>query len=219
MKNINHKRSSIANCTAAIIGTFVLALGGAVAHAETKCYDFSGPPADTVYEIGDTLNLRHSVINVRQLVNQDGPASNDEAGASIYAGDQPRGGAPSLWMKSIVAQVIPNKLVKEMTLKFAQNLGSDPSKRLVNFGVNGERRVFNGSLERMDGKVLGKPGEGGKVRVSVSATPDGGESYWVRGTVTLKPQGPLLVPKKGIKQFSFGASTQLHIDDVCITEK
>ena len=71
----------------------------------------------------------------------------------------------------------------------------------------------------MDGKVLGKPGEGGKVRVSVSATPDGGESYWVRGTVTLKHQGSLLMPKKGIKQFSFGASTQLHIDDVCITEK
>ncbi len=217
--NIIHLTSSTTlGRTLGVLGVFVCMLSASVAQAGTKCYDFSNPPVGTEYHIGDTLNLRHSVVNVRQLVNKDGPASNANSMAVIHAGNLPQGGAPSLWMKSIVAQVIPKKLVKEMTFKFAQNLGTDPSKRIVNIGANGERVTFNGSLGRMDGKVLGKPGHGGKVRLSVSATPDGGDSHWVRGTVTLKRVG-IPLPNKGVKQFSFGASTQLHIDDVCIEEK
>ena len=219
MKSIKQQQTSVLSRTLGVLGALVCVLSGSVVQAGTKCYDFSGPPLDTTYQIGDTLNLRHSVINVRELVNEDGPASNATAKAVIHAGNLPQGGAPSLRMSSIVAQVIPNKLVKKMTLKFAQNLGSDPSKRLLNFGVNGDRRAFNGSLDQMDGKVLGKAGQGGKVRVSVSATPDGGDSFWVRGTVTLNPTKGLPLPGKGIKKFSFGASTQLYIDDVCITEK
>ena len=216
--NAMHHTSLTFRRTLGTLGIAACLLSVSVAQAGTKCYDFSNPPVGTEYHIGDTLNLRHSVINVRQLVNRDGPASNDSAVAVIHAGNLPQGGAPSLRMSSIVAQVIPKKLVKKMTLKFAQNLGSDPSKRIVNIGVNGQRLTMNGSLGRADGKVLGKANMGGKVRVSVNATPDGGDSYWVRGTVTLKSASPLPLPRKGIKQFSFGASTQLFIDDVCITE-
>ena len=105
-----------------------------------------------------------------------------------------------------------------MTFKFAQNIGSDPSKRIINIGANGQRLTMNGSLARADGKKLGKAKSGGKVLISVSATPDGGDSHWIRGTVTLKPVG-IPLPGKGIKDFVFGASTQLHADDVCIEEK
>ena len=219
MKAINHKPSIVLGRTLGILGVFACVLSASVVQAGTKCYDFSKPEVGTTYSIGQTLDLKHSTINVRRLVNKDGPASNDTAVAEIHAGNLPQGGAPSLRMNSIVAQVVPNKLVKKMTLKFAQNLGSDPSKRLVNFGVNGDRRAFNGSLEQMNGKVLGKADQGGKVKVSVSATPDGGDSFWVRGTVTLTPTKGLPLPMKGIKKFSFGASSQLFIDDVCIEEK
>ena len=219
MKLSNRNSSTTFSLALGILGALVCVLSGSVVQAGTKCYDFSSPEVGTEYHIGQSLNLRHSVINVRQLVNKEGPASNDTAMAVIHAGNLPQGGAPSLRMNSIVAQVVPNKLVKKMTLKFAQNLGSDPEFRLVNFGVNGERRAFKGSLEQMDGKVLGESGNGGKIRVSVSATPDGGDSHWVRGTVTLKPTKGLPLPMKGIKQFSFGASSQLFIDDVCIEEK
>ncbi|MGB0910552.1 MAG: hypothetical protein ACPGYT_09330 [Nitrospirales bacterium] len=219
MNIIHHKSSSALGRTLGVLGVSACLLSASVAQAGTKCYDFSKPPVGTEYKIGQTLNLRHSVINVRPLINRDGPASNDSAVAVIHAGNLPQGGAPSLWMKSIVAQVVPNKIVKKMTFKFAQNLGSDPSKRIVNLGANGQRMTFNGSLARMDGKVLGKPGNGGKVRLSVSATPDGGDSHWVRGTVTLKPIKGIPLPNKGIKQVSFGVSTQLHIDDVCMEEK
>ncbi|MCA9471349.1 MAG: hypothetical protein MRJ96_09580 [Nitrospirales bacterium] len=219
MSILHHRPSTIFSRNISVLGLAACLLSASVVQAGTKCYDFSQPPVGTEYHIGDTLNLRHSVINVRPLVNRDGPASNDSAVAEIHAGNLPQGGAPSLRMSSIVAQVIPNKLVKTMTLKFAQNLGSDPSKRIVNIGVNGQSLSLNGSLDRADGKVLGKADKGGKVRISVQATPDGGDSYWVRGTVTLTSASPLPLPQKGIKQFSFGASTQLFIDDVCMTEK
>lgn len=219
MNALHHKSSAMFRRIVGTLGVAACLLSVSVAQAGTKCYDFSNPPVGTEYHIGQTLNLRHSVINVRELINRDGAASNDSAVAVIHAGNLPQGGAPSLRMTSIVAEVIPNNLAKKMTLKFAQNLGSDPSKRIVNIGVNGQRLSMNGSLGRADGKVLGKANMGGKVRVSVNATPDGGDSYWVRGTVTLRSASPLPFPQKGITQFSFGASTQLFIDDVCIEEK
>ena len=63
----------------AVVGAFIVALSGSVAYAGTQCYDFSGPAPDTVYQIGQTVNARHSVIHLQQLMTENGPMNPGDA--------------------------------------------------------------------------------------------------------------------------------------------
>jgi len=68
--------------------------------------------------------------------------------------------------------------------------------------VNGERHEFAGSLQQLDGRVLGAPAAARlKVRLPVA---DG--AYDV-GQLVVESQA-------GIRSFSIGAA-ELHLDDVC----
>ena len=119
---------------------------------------------------------------------------------------------------SIVAQVVPQKPVREVTLKYAENPGHT-GRHDINFGVNGQRRVWHGRLARLDGAVMGDRRHGGKVKVSVTANRAGNGSYWVRGTLKLQalPDRPIPGRQNGIAAFEIGEATQLFVDEVCIT--
>ncbi len=217
MNRIHQQPSRKASRTMAVMGAFVLALSGSVAYGGTQCYDFSGPAPDTVYQIGQTVNARHSVIHLQKLMTDDGPMNPGDA--RIENTPLPQGQVPALGIQRIVTQVVPQKRVQRVTFKFAENTGPD-DQQVWNFGANGDRRVWKGRLSELNGQYLGKPEYGGRVRVTVNAVPDSQTlPTWVRGTVTLEadPAVPLF-PKRGIGVFAMGRSSQLKIDDVCLTQ-
>lgn len=220
MKSLNHKQSISISPTVVVMGALVLALSGAVGHAATYCYDFSNL-ADTDYQVGQTIPTEHGAINLLQVFDENGnPMQPNPNGASLH-NNVPipgQGQNPSLWNHGgMTIQVVPNSPMSVVTLKFAENTGAT-DQQLWNFGVNNERRIWRGQLSTLDGQSLGQPTFGGRVRIAVGGVqiPD---SYWVRGMVTLAsdPVNPLL-PNRGIERFSIGRSSQLLIDDVCMTE-
>ena len=216
---IHQKQSISMSRTVVVLGTFVLSLSGSMAYAGTQCYDFSNPPVGTKYAVGETVNARHSKINLQQFMTVNGPSQSGVQEAEVIQSNIAQGGsAPSLKLTSVVAQVIPHKRVKEITMKYAENVGIS-GQHDINLGANGERRVWHGTLDQLDGQVLGKQKFGGKVRVSVTADPVPG-GYWRRGTLTLTSLGAKnpLFPNKGIQVMAMGQPSQLVVDDFCATE-
>lgn len=217
MKTIDLKSSTTMRHAVGVTAALVFTASGSVVHAGTHCYDFSGPAEGTTYQVGQTVNARHSVINLKTLRTEDG-SSQDPGEAEIRRSGLPQGDPPSLWMHSITAHVVPQKRVQQVTLAFAENTGQD-DRQTWNLGVNGEQRVWQGRLARLNNEKIGEDRFGGKVQVSVNAAPDSPDlPTWIRGTLTLEADPLLPVPNRGIQTFSIGRSSQLFIDNVCITE-
>ncbi len=220
MKYINQKIATRISPTVAVTGVLVLALSGAVSHAETYCYDFSSF-ASADYQAGDTIPTQHGDINILEVFDESlNRMQPNPSGLTSY-NNVPipgQGGNPSLKNHGgLTIQVVPNSPMSTVTLKFAENTGST-DQQLWNVGVNNERQIWRGQLSTLDGQFLGESTYGGRVRIAVGGVqiPD---SYWVRGMATLAsdPINPLN-PNRGIQMFSFGRSSQLLIDDVCMTE-
>ncbi len=220
MKNMKKKQSTSMSPKVAIIGALVLALSGAVSHAETYCYDFSNF-SGTGFQVGQTIPTQHGDINILEVFDENvNPMQPNPNGLTSH-NNVPipgQGENPSLFNHGgFTIQVVPNSPMSTVTLKFAENTGAT-DQQLWNFGVNNERKIWRGQMSTLDGQSLGEPTYGGRVRIAVGGVqmPD---SYWVRGMVTLAsdPVNPLL-PDRGIERFSFGRSSQLIIDDVCMTE-
>ncbi len=182
-------------------------------------YDFSGPTVGTKYRVGETVNAKHSVINVQQFRTTNGPSQSAVQEAEVIQSNLAQGGSPpALKFTSVVAQVVPQKRAQKITMKYAENVGIT-GQHDINLGANGERRVWHGTLDQLDGQVLGKQKFGGKVKVSVTADPVPG-GYWRRGTLTLTSIGGQipLFPNKGIQVIAMGQASQYVVDDFCITE-
>ncbi len=201
----------------------MLALNASVGDAATNCYDFSKSAAETQYHVGDMLQTQHGAINLLNLVSEDGTATQPNPQGATIHNNVPipgQGENPSLLNHGgLTIQVVPQNRKSSVTLKFAENTGI-ADNQLWNFGVNGNRKVWRGQLSTLDGQYLGSQQNGGRVRIAVNATPDAPPSYWVRGTVTLTadPVNPQLA-NRGISKFSFGRSSQLLVDDVCMTDR
>ncbi len=220
MKHINQKQSTNMSSKVAVMGALVLALSGAVSHAETYCYDFSNL-SETAYEEEQTIPTQHGDINLRKVFNENGDPmqlGSIESWPNVPIPGQ--GENPSLFNHGgFTIQVVPNTRMSAVTLKFAENTGAI-DQQLWNFGVNGQRRIWKGQMSTLDGEYLGLPQPGGRVRVAVGGVVDPRpDSYWVRCTVTLvsDPVNSAL-PNRGIGRFAIGRSSQLILDDVCMTE-
>ena len=218
MKRINQKSSTGMSSKVAVMGVLVLALSGAVSHAATYCYDFSNL-AESGHKVGQTITTPHGDINLLQVFNENGDPMQPNAITTHPNVPIPgQGEPPSLWDKGgFTIEVVPNTRMSSVTMKFAENTGA--VEQLWNFSVNEQRRIWRGQLSTLDGEYLGNPPPaGGRVRIAVGGVQIP-ESKWVRGMVTLSsdPVIPTL-PNRGIGSFSFGRSSQLLIDDVCMTE-
>ncbi len=214
---INSKQSNTLRRALETTAALVFAASGSEVLAGTHCYDFSGPADRTTYEVGQTVNARHSVINLQTLQTEDG-SPQDPGKAEIRRSGLPQGEPPALWIHAITAHVVPQKRVQQVTLAFAENTGQD-DQQTWNLGINGEQRIWRGRLARLNNEKLGENRFGGKVQVSVNATPDSPDlPTWIRGTLTLQADPLLPAANRGIKTFLIGRSSQLFIDNVCITE-
>ncbi len=222
MKRINQKQSTNMSPKVAVMGAFVLAFSSVVSHAETNCYDFSNLP-DEVYGEEETISTQHGDINLLKVFNENGdPMQPNENGVQTYRNVPIPGQGENPSLKNhggITIQVVPNTPMSAVTLKFAENTGAT-DQQLWNFGVNGQRRIWRGQLSTLDGEYLGMPQPGGRVRIAVGGVVDPRDnSYWVRGMVTLVSDPVnFALPGRGIGRFSIGRSSQLLIDDVCMTE-
>jgi hypothetical protein len=220
MKLLSLKTTYNVNRVFGAIASMALFLSSPVVYAGMQCYDFSGPAVGTTYQLGQTMNARHSDINLQKFQTLNGPSNSNVQQAevvqsAIAQGEMP----PALKLTSIVTQIVPQKPAREITMKYAENVGQT-GQHDINFGANGERKVLHGTLGQLNGQVFGNPQNGGKVRVTVTSNPEGNGSYWIRGTLTLtsiSPPGPLF-PNKGIKMMAIGFASQGIIDDFCITE-
>jgi len=109
------------------IGVFALTLITPMSYAATNCYDFSKPAADTQYHVGGTLQTEHGVINLLELVNEDGNATQPNPQGATIHNNVPipgQGENPSfLNHGGLTVQVVPETRKSSVTFKFAENTG------------------------------------------------------------------------------------------------
>ena len=223
MKSTQNPQSRVTFRVFGVIGALAFVFSGTMGYSATQCYDFSKPAEGTVYQVGQTIPTQHGTVHLRKVFAENGdPMRPNPQGATIH-NNVPipgQGQNPSLLNHGgMTVQVIPQNRVSSVTMKFAENTGATDNQ-LWNLGVNGKRRVWRGQLSALNGQYLGAAQAGGRVLVSVNAVPDSPTlPTWVRGTLTLTadPVNPNL-PNRGIERFSVGRSSQLIIDDVCMTE-
>ena len=211
MNALHHKSSIKFRRTVGTLGIAACLLSASVAQASgPKCYNFNNPEVGTRYEKGQSLDLRHAKINIQQFLGTNGePSMHPDQHAEISSGNQPQAGAPSLRMVSIVSQIVPKKVVKRITLNYAENTGG---AYVQNFGVNGDRRVLQGGLAQINKQTFGKPRYGGSAQVFVTAKPSSGN--YIQGTVDVKA-----APGGSIKYVAFGGHSNFFVDRVCMYTK
>lgn len=189
-----------------ILGSVFVTLGGvamctSMALAGSECYDFSNLPMGSQYHVGDTVNARHSVATLRQFyVNSNQPSQQANQVAEVVSSNLPQGGAPSLKLYSINAQLTPHFPVQRVRLRFAENTGG---AYVQNFEVNGQKRILQGGLAQLHQKTMGN------AQIHVNAAPGGGN--FIVGTLEMRA-----LPGSSIGTFSIGGNSQFFIDDVCI---
>ena len=198
-----------------MISTMMLsltALNSLLTQAQTSCYDFDGPALNTLYEVGDTVNTQHAVINLLEFRT----GTNLTENAQIIQNDIIEAGPPSLIVRGLTVQVVPDERIRSVTLQYAENAPPNNPQNW-NLGANGMLKVWNGTLAEGNTQHLGTQSAGGRVAISVTeeAVPGGN---WIRGTLTLEsdPVNPLL-PNRGIERFAIGRSSQLLMDEVCLS--
>ena len=211
MNMIDINRSTAAMSLAVAL---VLAVKPSTADAASKCYDLDGPEVGTVYQVGDSIDTRHAVINMLEFRPAGELTAHPDPQAEIVDSDLPQAGAPSLKITSTVVQVRPKKPVQTITLNYAENTGPENSQKQV-FAVNGDvRNDLIGGFAQLDGEEMGRAKFGGAARVEVTAEPDDPAALptWIRGTLTLTALD------QGISGFFIGANSQLLIDHVCLED-
>jgi hypothetical protein len=168
--------------------------------AKDVCYDFSDLP-EKDYRVGDVIPADKAEIQLKEFLGPAGnPSQADQAQKAVPVNTTfANGKAPELRMYLINAKVVPEAPLKKVTLKFAQNAGS----QLVNFEVNGDRRVETTGLPSLNGKVVG----GSAVIVNVNPSSTSGNH----------PGGTLEIHSTAEKIKNFGiGGVQLYVDRVCM---
>ncbi len=195
-----------------LVVALALAVKPSTADAASKCYDLDGPDVGQIYQVGDSVDTRHAVINILEFRPDGVPSGHPSPQAEIVDSDLPEAGAPSLRITSTVVQVRPKTPARTITLNFAENTGANDRQRQM-FAVNGDvRNDLVGGFAQLDGEVMGRAKFGGTAKVTVTAEADDPAALptWVRGTLTLTALD------NGISGFFLGANSQLFIDHVCM---
>ena len=187
---------SIAAAVAAIAAT-------APAAAQYQCYDFSGLPVGTKYNIGDTVNANHATITFRSYHMNGNPVGGAANFAEAQQAKIAGGAPPEMGMKTLTVQIVPNQPITRMRVKLAQSITPTGGFGTSNFEVNGERHE-GPSFASANGKRLGG--------AEFTANFANNSGNWHVGTVELhaKPGGE-------IKSFSIGGHTW-RLDDMCIAK-
>ncbi len=193
----------------------LITLQVSVAQADTQCFDFDNLDPGAEYGLGDSTSGRHATINFVTM-NPENPPINE--GYARYSGTNlPQVGAPSLAIARLRVQIVPDKPVQSISLHYAENAGA-LNNQVWNLGTNGVLYRWTGQLSRFDDRSIGR-NPANLVLVTVTSEPMNDGSDWIVGTLTMEAEQPPGPGGAGIHAISIGRSSQLVIDNVCITEK
>lgn len=174
----------------------------AAAKGGEVCYGFDRQPEGAQWAVGDTIAIDDlGRVELRELLVDGQPYGPDNRFLRRVGNSISGGSAPAVYAKNVVLRLLPKAPVTRISMRVAQQPGA-AGARPATVEVNGERHEFAGSLEQLDGRVLGAPAAA-RLKVRLPAA-DG--AYDV---------GRLVVESRaGIRSFSIGAA-ELHLDDVC----
>ena len=180
------------------------AAGGAATNKPTKeCYDFSKLTEGRRYEKDDTIQADKALIEMKQFMVAKGePTQMADPFIEVRGSAIARETAPELWMNQLNVKVTPNRPVNRVSIQFAENVNS----LLANVAVNDRKRVVDGGLSQLNGKVLGKKGNRAVFVVNYDSTSTGGG--YNRGELRLH------ATKGKIHNWTIGGQ-HLFIDNVC----
>jgi hypothetical protein len=188
----------------AIAGT--PALAAATAAQDETCYDFSGLEVGTAWliEPQTALPIGIGTIRVHPLKLDGVVQTPDDARFEVIdtaiAGGQP----PELAGTAVAIQMLPAEGVKRIRLRYSHQPGPDEG-RAATVEVNGARRDWSGSFERLNHEHLGPAGH--LVRFTVTPQPANAGSLWRGGQFVVES-------REAIRSFTIGAAV-LRLDDVC----
>ncbi len=178
-------------------------LTAGAANPTKECYDFSKLTEGRRYENGETIEAEKALIEMKQfMVARGQPTQMADPFIEVRGSALAQQAAPELWMNQLNVKVTPNRPVNRVTIQFAENVNS----LLANVAVNDRKRVVNGGLAQLNGKVLGKRGNRAVFVVNYNSTSTGGG--FNRGEMRLH------ATKGKIKNWTIGGQ-HLYIDNVC----
>lgn len=194
----------LAACTLAAAAVF--AACAARANGSEACYDFGNQTPGTSWPIAPQTDvpigigtIRVHPLKLNGVVQTPGQAR-FEVTDSMHAG----GAKPEVGGIAVAIQMLPKEGVSRIRLRYSHQPGAN-EMRAAAVEVNGVRRDWQGSFERLNGEHLGKAGH--PARFTVTPNADAGGGHWKSGTL-------LVESKDGIRSFTLGAGV-LRIDDVC----
>lgn len=171
------------------------------AHARFECYDFGGLAVGTAFDIGKTVDARHSTIEFRPYRVGGAPSGGEVSAATVQQAQIAGGAAPEMELKTITVQVVPKQPVRRMRVQLAQNMTPTGGFGESNLEVNGQRHD-GPSFASVNGKRLG-----GAEFTATFANPS---ANWHVGTLELRAR-----PGGEIASFSIGGHTW-RLDNLCI---
>jgi hypothetical protein len=183
---------------------------------QRACFDFSKQTTGTTWTVNQEIRTGFGKVVVREFVI-DGKKYTPQTDVQtqylkVNSSQIAQGSPPELHGSLINVQIVPDKPVRGISMKFAQQLGVT-GQLPANLEVNGDRHDFRGALTEANGKEIGDAAKGvAKLRVNLVAdasTPEHPNSYWHRGTVEAR------ATSGAIETLSFGAQA-FNFDDVCI---
>ncbi|HEY6514085.1 MAG TPA: hypothetical protein VI032_19060 [Burkholderiaceae bacterium] len=180
------------------------ALATSPVRADAPCYDFRDQVPETVYAVNATVPIGIGEVRVRPL-RLDG-AEVSPGNRFFVVKDQHIAGAaaPEMYGKNVAVQVLPKQAVDTITLKYSHQPGADGARAAM-VEVNGVRHEWQGSLHKLDGRLVGSGAH--PARFEVRQPNSNGENGWISGELKLSS-------RDGIRSFTIGAA-ELRLDDVC----
>lgn len=194
-------------CLHVLAGLWLATIGApALAAAGPVCYDFSGQEAGTAWliEPKTAVPIDIGTLYVRPLVI-DGIVQTPAVARFEVVDTAIAGGVlPELAGTAVAIQLVPDRAVHRIRLRYSHQPGA-ADVRGATIEVNGSRRDWRGSFERLNHESIGRAGMPARFNVTPHPAPGGG--LWESGRMVVESREP-------IRSFTIGAAV-LRIDDVC----
>jgi hypothetical protein len=194
--------------TMAALG-LITALAGppaAAAGPNEACYGFADQEVGTAWLIEPKTELPIGIGALRvHPLELDGVVQTPQAARFEVIDTAIAGGAmPELAGTAVAIQMLPQRGVSRIRLRYSHQPGAlDGRAAMVE--VNGVRRDWQGSFERLNHEHLGRAGH--PARFTVTPEPAAGGGHWKSGRLVVQS-------KDEIRSFTIGAAV-LRLDDVC----
>ncbi|MBI5716439.1 MAG: hypothetical protein HZC37_01985 [Burkholderiales bacterium] len=176
------------------------------AHAAETCYDFGKQTPGASWPVAPQTDVPIGIGHIRvHPLKLDGVVQAPASASFAVSDTKIAGGAsPEMAGNYVAVQMLPREPASRIRLRYSHQPGAD-DKRAAAVEVNGVRRDWRGSFERLNGEKLGPAAH--PARFTVTPEPEASGGNWESGRFVVES-------RNGIKSFSLGAA-HLCLDGVC----